>query len=120
MKALSEEQELFLPFLEEVPGAGHLRFAGILADAGEVYLLFLHVVAQPNVVEVRRDVDQSVAHNRVPVLRQHFIYKELKPADRVGKTNSKTLLVTINLQDLMRVCLHKNDLGQRCTLIKKK
>ena len=49
MEAFSEEQKLLIPFLEEVPGSGHLRLAGILADAGKVYLLFLHVVAQPDV-----------------------------------------------------------------------
>lgn len=84
VEAFSEEQKLFIPLLEEVPGSGHLRPAGILADAGKVCLLFLHVVTQPDVVKVRRDVDQSVGHDRVPVLRQHFIYKELKPTGRIG------------------------------------
>ena len=79
MKAFGEEQELFIPFLEEMPGSGYLRFAGILADACKVHLLFLHVVTQPDVVKVRGYVDQSVGHNRVPVLWQHFIQKELKP-----------------------------------------
>lgn len=73
VEAFSEEQELFIPLLEEVSGSGHLWLAGILADAGKVYLLFLHVVAQPDVVKVRRDVDQSVGHNGVPILRQHLI-----------------------------------------------
>lgn len=73
MEALREEHELFGPFLEEVPGSGHLRLAGILADAGKVDFFLLHVVAQPDVVEVRRDVDQSVGHGRVSVLRQHFV-----------------------------------------------
>lgn len=45
VEAFSEEQELFIPFEEEVPGSGHLWLAGILADAGKVDLLFLHVVA---------------------------------------------------------------------------
>lgn len=92
MEAFSEEQEVFIPFLEEVPGSGHLWFAGILADADKVYLLFLHVVAQPDEVEVRGDVDQSVGHNWVPVLRQHVIYKELKPTSRMGNSGNKTAL----------------------------
>lgn len=82
MEAFGEEQERLLSFLEEMPGSRHLRLAGILADAGEAHLLLLHVVSQPNIVEVRRDVDQGVGHNRVLVLRQHFIYEKLKPTSR--------------------------------------
>lgn len=62
MEALGEEHKLFIPFLEEVSGPGHLGSAGILADAGKIDFFFLHVVAQPDVVEVRGDVDQSVGH----------------------------------------------------------
>lgn len=87
VKALREEHELFLPLLEKVACSGHLGFAGVLADAGKVHLLFLHVVTQPNVVEVRRDVDQSVWHNRILVLRKHFVYKELKPIHKIGENN---------------------------------
>lgn len=87
VKALRKEHELFLPLLEKVACSGHLGFAGVLADAGKVHLLFLHVVTQPNVVEVRRDVDQSVWHNRILVLRQHFVYKELKPIHKIGENN---------------------------------
>ena len=79
MEALGEEQELFVSLLEEVSRSGHLRPARVLAHAAEVDLLFLHVVAQPDVVEVRRDVDERVGHDRVPVLRQHLVYEELKP-----------------------------------------
>lgn len=89
MEAFSEEQELLVPFLKEVSGSGNLGLAGILADAGKVDLLFLHVVAQPDVVEVRRDVEQSVGHHRVPVLRQHFIDKELKPTGRMGNSGKE-------------------------------
>lgn len=84
MEAFSEEHKLRFPFLEEVPSSGHLGFAGVLADAGKVHLLFLHVVAQSDVVKVRRDVDQSVGHDGVPVLRQHFIYERLKPTGQTG------------------------------------
>lgn len=73
MEALGEEHKVFVSFPEEVPGSGHLRLAGVLGDAGKVQLFFLHVVAQSDVVEVGRDVDQSVRHGRVFVLRQHFV-----------------------------------------------
>lgn len=92
VEAFSEEQELFIPVLQEVSGSGHFWPAGILAYAREVDLLLPHVVAQPDVVEVRRDVDQSVGHNRVPVLRQHFIYKELKPTGSRGTANTNKIL----------------------------
>lgn len=82
MEAFGEEQELLLSYLEVMPRSRHLRLAGILADAGEVHILLLHVVSQPNIVKVGRDVDQGVGHNRVLVLRQNFIHEKLKPTSR--------------------------------------
>ena len=78
VEALGEEQELALPLLEQVAGARHLRLGGVLARAGEVHVGLLHVVAEADVVEVRRDVDQGVGHDRVLVLRQHFLDEELE------------------------------------------
>lgn len=86
MEAFSEEHKVFVPFLEEVSGSGQLGLAGILAEAGEVHFFFLHVVTQPDVVKVRRDVDQSVRHSGVPVLRQDFLQEELKPT---GSTENR-------------------------------
>lgn len=80
MEALGEEHKVFVPATEEVAGSGHLGLARVLGDAGKVQLFLLHVVAQSDVVEVGRDVDESVGHGRVLVLRQHFIQKEAKPA----------------------------------------
>lgn len=82
VEALGEEHKVSVPLLEEVPGPGHLGLAGVLAQAAEVDLLFLHVVTHTDVVEVRGDVDESVGHDRVPVLRQDFIYEKLKPVRR--------------------------------------
>lgn len=82
MEPFGVEQELLLSYPEEVTRSRHLRPAGILADAGEAHLLFLHVVPQSDVVEVGRDVDQGVGHDRVLVLRQDFVHEEPKPTSR--------------------------------------
>ena len=83
MEALGEEQELALSLLEQVASAGHLRLGGVLARAGEAHVGLLHVVAEADVVEVRRHVDQRVGHDRVLVLRQHLLHEELE-ADGEG------------------------------------
>ena len=84
MEALGEEQELALSLLEQVASAGHLRLGGVLARAGEAHVGLLHVVAEADVVEVRRHVDQRVGHDRVLVLRQHLLHEELE-ADGEGE-----------------------------------
>lgn len=88
METFSEKHKLLLPFLKEMSGPGHFRFARVLADAGKVQLFFLHVVAQSNVVKVGGDVDQSVGHHRVSVLRQHIIHKEFEPEKGRGRKNN--------------------------------
>lgn len=75
---------MFVPAAEEVACSGHLGFARVLGDAGKAQLFLLHVVAQSDVVKVGRDVDESVGHGRVLVLRQHFIQEEMKPAGGCG------------------------------------
>lgn len=97
MEAFCEENEVFVPFLEEVSGSGHLGPAGILADAGKIDFFFLHVVAHPDVVKVRRDVDQRVGHGRVSVLRQHLLNKELEAAGRVRKSGNTTTLKFVGI-----------------------
>lgn len=89
MEAFREEHKVLVPFLEEVPGSGHLRLTGVFTNAGKVYFLFLHVIAQTDVVEVRGDVDQSVGHDHVSVPRQNFIQEELKPADKMVGSGNK-------------------------------
>lgn len=84
METLGEEHKVFVPSAEEVAGSGHLGLARVLGDAGKAQLFLLHVVAQSDVVEVGRDVNESVGHGRVLVLRQHFIQEEMKPAGERG------------------------------------
>lgn len=60
-------------------GPGDSRLLGVLADVGEVQLLFLEVISQTHVVKVGRDIDKSVGHDGISVLRQNLVYEEVKP-----------------------------------------
>lgn len=103
METLGEEQELLLSCLEEVTRSRHLRLAGILADAGEAHLLLLHVVPQPDVVEVGRDVDQGVGHDGVLVLRQDSVHEKPEPARRTsGWKRASRVLALVLFGDLYR------------------
>lgn len=80
VEAFSEEQKLLVSLLKKMPGSGHLWLARVLADASKVDLLLIHEIAYPDVVKVGGHIDQGVGHDRIPVLGEDLIHKELEPA----------------------------------------
>lgn len=93
VEAFGEENKLFISLLEKVPGTGHLWLGRVLAYAGKVDLLLVHVVAQSDVVEVWGNIDECVGHDWVPVLGQDLVHKELEPAKENGVKLRKGLFI---------------------------
>lgn len=81
VESLREKHKLFFSFLEVMPCSRHLRSLRVLADTSKTDVFFLQVVSQANKIKVRRHIDESVGHNRVSILGQDLIHKELEPKE---------------------------------------
>lgn len=90
VESLREEQKLFFSFLEVMSRSRHLWSLRVLANISKTDVFLLQVVSQTYKIKVRRHIDESVGHDRVSVLRQDLIHKELEPREAQYKGFTKS------------------------------
>lgn len=79
MEALRVEQEPLFTQKEAIPHLSQFTFRSVLTSLTEINLFFVKVITKSDVIVVRRNKDEGIAHKSVAsILRQDLLGEKLK------------------------------------------